>query len=347
MFFKQPLRFLTFTALLLLSIFVAACNGNPPTALTPAPAQTEMATAALQPPSNQPSPTPPAVHVWLVVANDGESIANEIKPWLEDKAASQNLVFEVHPPSDLENPPANLGLVIFSAPDTQTSNWSNRFPQTGLIILNDDTTEASQNVSMIRSTPILQAFMAGFISTLVAPDFRSGGLFNQNDPLVNELQDSFLNGGRYLCGRCAPVYAPIVFFPQTGIFNPAGGVQEWIVTFDSLQQNRLETLYLADPVLLEPQLLEALTRQNVAYLTTQTPTEEWRNQWIATLEVDWFKALENAWENWQNGQPGKIWQTGIRIVEVNPERLTEGKLNLALKTLEELENGWIHPLSIP
>ncbi|GAP11513.1 hypothetical protein BECAL_02702 [Bellilinea caldifistulae] len=347
MFLNPTFSIRSLVAFFLLVILIAGCNGNPPTALTPAPAQTEIATSNVQPPAEQPSPTPPPAQVWLVIPNGSETTANEIKTWLEDKAVSQNFIFEVHPPSDLENLPANLRLVIFSGPDAQTSAWEDRFPQTGLIILNDDSTEASQNVSVIRSTPILQAFIAGFITTLIAPDFRSGALFNQNDPLLSQLQDGFINGGRYLCGRCAPVYAPIVFFPQTSTFNPAGEVQDWIAAFDSLHQNRLETLYLADPFLLEPQLLEAISRQNVAFLTTQTPAEDWRSQWIATLQVDRLTALENAWESWQNAEPGKVWQAGIRIAEFNPDRLTEGKLNLALKTLNDLENGWIYPLSIP
>ncbi|GIV65818.1 MAG: hypothetical protein KatS3mg047_0211 [Bellilinea sp.] len=344
---KPSLSVRSLVILFLFGFLIAACSGNPPTALTPAPTQTQYATADVQPPTEVPSPTPLPGQVWLVIPEGREATANQIQPLLEGKAASQNFLFEVHTPTDLENPPKNLVLVVFAGPDAQTSTWNERFPQTGLIILEDDSTEASQNVSVIRSASVMQAFMAGFITTLVAPDFRSGGLFNQNDPLVNQLQDSFLNGGRYLCGRCAPVFAPIVFFPQTATFNPDGSVTEWVAAFESLHQNRLETLYLADPALLDPQLLEAISRQNVAFLTTQTPAEEWRSQWIATLEVDHLGTLEKAWENWQNGEPGKIWHASIRISETNPERLTDGKRDLALKTLHELENGWIYPLSIP
>lgn len=347
MFPKKTLHFVFLAALLVAGIILTACNANPPNSQTPLPAQTEAVTAAPQITVEQPSSTPPPAQVWLVVPEGAESIAEQITPWLEQKATSQNLVLEIHPPADLNNPPANLRLAIFAAPDAQTSNWTDRFPDAGLIILNDDSSEASQNVSVIRSAPIQQAFIAGFITTLVAPDFRSAALFNQNDPRLNQLQDSFQNGGRYLCGRCTPVFAPIVFFPLTGTFNPAGGAPGWITSFDALHQNRLETLFLSDPVLLDPQFLETISGQNVAFVTTQTPPEEWRSQWIATLEIDLLSALEKAWENWQNGGAGASWQAGVRIADYNPDRLTEGKLNLTLKTLKELEDGWIYPLSIP
>lgn len=333
-------------SLLFIVGLLGACTANPTSVPTVQP--TSNSNGENTPALVQPSPTAPLPGlIWLVIPPAGETTAASIQPWLEQKAAADNLTLEVRTPAELTNPPENLQLLILSTADTQTIGWSAGYPNLRLIILNDDSTPPSPNVSVIRSSTAQQAFIAGFITTLVAPDFRSGAMFRQDDPLVNQMEDAFRNGGRYLCGRCAPVFAPIVLFPQTTTFIPNADPQGWVGAFDALQQNRLETIYLSDPALLQPALLDQITRQNVAILSVQPAPEEYRNQWIAMLQTDWLTALEKAWQNWRNGDEGALWQAGTQISEVNPEHLTEGKLELVRKTLRELEEGWIYPLSVP
>jgi hypothetical protein len=331
---------------LLIIVLVGACTVNPPAAQTPQPPT--LSNGENQSPAVEPSPTIPLPGlVWLVVPAGGEATAQTIQAWLEQKTSASNLILEVRSTADLNNPPENLQLVIFSTADPQSAELSARLPGLPMIILNDETTPASRYISVIRPSRAQQAFIAGFIATLVASDFRSGALINQDDPFASQLEDSFKNGGRYLCGRCAPVYAPIVLFPQTATFSPSNDPQNWIAAFDALHQNRLETVYLSDPALIQPALLDQITRQNVAILSVMPAPEEYRNQWIATLQPDWLTPLENAWQNWQNGSEGAVWETGTLITNINSERLTEGKLELTKKTLRELEQGWIYPLSVP
>lgn len=346
MFSRLSYRKKLIAPVLLMVGLLSACTANPTSVPTPQP--TRYSNGENQTAPVQPLPTAPLPGlVWLVIPSAGEMTAASIQPWLEQKAAAENLILEVRTPADLNTPPQNLQLVILSTADSQTTEWSSRFPDLRLIILNDDSTPPSPNVSVIRSSTAQQAFIAGFITTLVAPDFRSGAMFRQDDPLANQMEDAFKNGGRYLCGRCASVYGPIVLFPQTTTFSPNSDPQVWVGAFDVLQQNRLETIYLSDPALLQPALLDQITRQNIAILSVMPAPEEYRNQWIAMLQADWLTALEKAWQNWRNGGEGALWQAGTQISEVNPERLTEGKLELARKTLRELEEGWIYPLSVP
>ena len=296
-------RKMLIASVLLMVGLLSACTTNPTSVPTSQP--TGDSNGESQPTPLQPSPTAPLPGlVWLVIPPGGEMTATSIQPWLEQKAAADNLTLEVRTPADLNTPPENLQLVILSTADSQITEWVSRFPNLRLIILNDDSTPASPNVGVIRSSMANQAFIAGFITTLVAPDFRSGAMFRQDDPLLNQMEDAFKNGGRYLCGRCAPVFTPIVFFPQTTTFSPNSDSQSWLGAFDALQQNRLETLYLSDAALLEPALLDHITRQNVAILSVLPAPEEYRNHWIATLQPDWLTALEKAWQNWQTGAEG-------------------------------------------
>ncbi len=199
------------------------------------------------------------------------------------KTSASNLILEVRSTADLNNPPENLQLVIFSTADPQSAELSARLPGLPMIILNDETTPASRYISVIRPSRAQQAFIAGFIATLVASDFRSGALINQDDPFASQLEDSFKNGGRYLCGRCAPVYAPIVLFPQTATFSPSTDPQNRIAAFDALHQNRLETVYLSDPCLNPARPYSTRSPARLLPILSVMPApEEYRNQWIAT-----------------------------------------------------------------
>ena len=92
---------------------------------------------------------------------------------------------------------------------------------------------AGGNLSVVRQLEVQRTFMAGYITTLIAPDWRAAGLLPDAPA---DLQDAFINGGRYWCGRCIPMYAPLVLFPLAGT-QPAGtDAAGWQSTLQDLQK---------------------------------------------------------------------------------------------------------------
>ncbi len=288
----------------------------------------------------------PAVGLVLPSGADAQAF-QVLQTWLEQKSAGAGLEFEIQDPAALNSTPDNLRLAVFAAPDSAAADWAAANPQTRVILMDDATTEPAANLSVVRPAAINQAFVAGYIATLVAPDFRSAALFDQNNPRLNQLQDGFLNGGRYFCGRCAPVYAPIVFFPQTGTLSLSDGFDSWKTAFDTLHQNRIETLFLPHAATLDVQFLDYLAGQNVAVLATQSPPDGYADRWIASIQVDPLPALENLWQDWQSGAAGKAVQPALQLSDINPQRLTEGRQRLVENMISELQGGWIAPLSVP
>ncbi len=335
--------------LLLLALIFAllsACNQSAQTTASPSPNPSTQPTD-LQPAETSTPTALPGV-VWLVLPAGVEpQTVQVLQTWLEQKSASAGLTFEIKDPSALNSNPENLRLAVFAAPDAAAAGWAAAYPQIRVILLDDPETQPAANLSVVRPASVNQAFVAGFITTLVAPGCRSAALFDQNDPRVSQLQDAFLNGGRYFCGRCAPVYAPIVFFPQAGTLSLSDGVEAWKSAFDALQQNRIETLYLPHTAALDTQFLDYLAAQNVTVLTGYAPPDGYAERWIASIQTDAQPALENLWQEWQSGAAGKAVQPTIKLSNINPQRLTEGKLRLVGKLITELQDGWIAPLSVP
>jgi hypothetical protein len=286
--------------------------------------------------------------VWLVLPAGADPAAFQaVQNWLEQKSAGGGMLFETKDPAALNNAPENLRLAVFAAPDPAAANWAAAFPQTRVIILDDPSTEPAANLSVVRPAVIPQAFIAGYIATLVAPDLRSAALFDQNDPQLSLLRDGFQNGGRYFCGRCAPVFAPVVLFPQTGVLNLNDGVESWKAAFDTLHQNRIQILYLPGSVARDTQFLDYLAAQNVAVLAAEPPPDGYQDQWVVSIHKDTLSALDTLWQEWQSGAGGQALLPAFKLDNINPDRLSEGRLRLIQHTMSELQGGWIAPLSVP
>ena len=329
---------------LIVLLVLSACNGQAPAVPTATATPTNDPDPVLNDPTQVPSPTSPPGWVWLVAApgSDSASLA-AIQNWLESQAALAGLQFEVieaYPGADTDPTPR---IVVFLTAPEDAANLAASAPNTQFLIVTDQNIEPTANLSVIRNPAVQQAFIAGFIATLVAPDFRSGGLFSGEDTLS---QDAYLNGGRYLCGRCIPVYAPVVLFPQVNSLNLDGGESSWKEAFDTLNLNRIQVLYLPPPTL-EAEFLDYLISLNIKLLGTQPPAEEYRTAWVATVAADLQGALDQAWPGLVAGDGGKTIAASLKLNDVNDSLLTPGKLRMVEQLMDELRDGWIEPLSVP
>ena len=150
------------------------------------------------------------------------------------------------------------------------------------------------NLSIIRGGENQAVFLAGYLATLNAPDFRSGALLVDGAANTAKLQDSFLNGGHYFCGRCAPVYAPIVLFPQVGLVPAGADAAGWQAAFDTLNQNLLEMLYVPAEGLAAG--IPGLSgREKCGHYQQRTPTRRQRINLVATVQSDIVGALASIW----------------------------------------------------
>jgi len=159
--------------------------------------------------------------------------------------------------------------------------------------------------------------------------------------------DAFSNGARYLCGRCVPVYAPVISFPLTTSVSESHAFEGWKNAFDELNQNRIQSLYLP-PQAATTELLDYLASQSVLLVGSSTPLEGYTSIWAATVRLDTITALEDMWADLLQPDTGpKVVNAPVVIGDINEQLLTPGKLGLVEKVAADLASGWIAPLSLP
>jgi hypothetical protein len=214
-------------------------------------------------------------------------------------------------------------------------------PQVRVIAFTSQAAEASAKLSWIVSDTDQQAFAAGYITMLVTEDWRAGGLLPAEPASWTE---AFLNGGRYLCGRCIPLYAPIVEFPVATTLPGGANTSQSLEALNALnKQYYLDTVFI-HPQISSDELLNQLAGQKTVFVGLQSPPVSLKAQWAASVVMDLPAALRLAWP--QADTPGAVFTAPLVLQDINSDILTEGKQKLLNQVLQDLQNGLISPLSV-
>lgn len=326
----------------LIPLLLAACS-TPATPTATFEATSTLASEAVATPTVTPEP---AV-VWFVAGPDVDpTLFERVLLWATGQSKDQNFTLEVKDTIIPEEAPANLRAVIFLSATEDIKDIVASLPQTKFVALTDKDLSPGANLSIIKTMDIQAVFLAGYLATLNAPDFRSGALFVDGRSNTANLQDAFLNGGRYFCGRCAPVYAPIVLFPQVGLVPAGADAASWKAAFDVLNQNNIEMLYVPVEGLL-PDFLAYLTEKNVKIITPIPPPASYVSIFVANVESASLTALIELWPQLATLPEGKLINAGVQITHLIPENLSAGRRQLAEAIIPGLISGVISPLSVP
>jgi basic membrane lipoprotein Med (substrate-binding protein (PBP1-ABC) superfamily) len=87
--------------------------------------------------------------------------------------------------------------------DTTSAN-----PQTQFLFIGSTAEGTAGNISLVVNRPQDLAFMAGYLASITAEDWRSGGLLAGGALPIDQEADAFINGGKLVCGNCSPIYPP-------------------------------------------------------------------------------------------------------------------------------------------
>ena len=330
----------------IIAIFVgsllAGCSDAAQPTPTPSPVPTEAFPTAI------PTATPQPGVVWFIAPTQADpNLSQAIAAYLQGAASQSGLSYANYPEFRQSEMPKNLKVAVFLDPgsDPDPAALATSLPDTQFILIGNGLPQAAGNVSVIDTQLDQRLFVAGYTTTLVASDFRSGALFSEGDPLLAEKQDSFMNGGAYLCGRCIPVFTPLVVFPQAGTIPISADTSSLEAAFDQINQNRIQTIYLPAEAL-DNDFLTYLASQNVAMLGLQSPPDGFTNNWIATIQVDAITALDQTWSKVVHGEGGQEALATISLEDVNPAWLTPGKEIMVKNVISELAGGWVSPSSV-
>ena len=288
------------------------------------------------PPTLEPSPAP-----GLVLIAGTDSVDPDVQSAIESLADESGWVVETSIPMDAASLRPETRVIVWLGDPAEARPLADAAQQVRVIAFTSRAAEASANLSWIVADTDQQAFAAGYITMLVTEDWRAGGLLPAEPANWTE---AFLNGGRYLCGRCIPLYSPIVEFPVAttlpGGAN-SGAALEALAALN--QQYYLDTVFI-HPQISSDELLNQLAGQDFFFVGLQSPPDALKTQWAATVVMDLPAALRLAWP--QGDAPGAVFTAPLVLQDINNDLLTEGKLKLLNQVLQDLQNGLISPLSV-
>ncbi|MCA1953897.1 MAG: hypothetical protein LDL12_01985 [Anaerolinea sp.] len=327
----------------LLFLFVVGCTATTPTLDLPVvdTPTASMAASATLPPEVPPTQTPAPGRVWLV----GSLPDGDFQAAVAALAGQSNLTLEVRP--DLQTGlEAEVKMVLAGGNPAGLASAVAAAPQVPFVVFGDapDLPQAT-NVWRVRLRPQDQLFVAGYLTAILAPDWRSAALLPEDAGLLAKGSEVFTNGARYWCGRCAPTYGPVVLFPLTATLPSGSAPSAWLTAFDVLHEKRVEVVYVA-PQAVSEELLRGLAERRVLVVSGGPLPDSAREIWAAAVMEDPAQTLQEIWADVLAGQPGQERLVALRVAEVNQRLLSPGRQERAELVIAALDEGLISPFSV-
>lgn len=264
---------------------------------------------------------------------------------LSDLAAQAGLRFQVREmlkASDLDG----VRVVVVLPPDPGLAALAAAAPETQFLAVNLAGVEAGGNVSLIRASDERMdqlGFLAGYLAAAIVPDWRVGVVSQAETPAGKAVRLGFVNGVRYFCGLCLPVYPP---YPPDGYplwydLPASAGSAEWQAAITHFKAWQVEAVFVA-PAVASEGFLAQLAQSEVNLILGGPPPAEVRQRWVASLGFgDPIQAIAELWPRLLAGDGDEAVTLPLGFTAVNPELLSPGRQHAAEEMLDELLAGLI------
>ena len=187
-----------------------------------------------------------------------------------------------------------------------------------------------------------QAFLAGYIAALVAPEWKVGILSQKDNPAGDAAVTAFTNGFVYFCGSCRnPLFPqPAGIYPVVVRIPSDAKPSTYTAFADLLIQNVVKVAYVF-PAVATSDLLSYMSQNNLLLVGQSLPSDTLQPQWIASIQPDQITAIKNIFPDLIAGKGGEVVPTPLVLTDVNSDLLGAGKLRLVQQVLDGLQNGSI------
>jgi len=246
---------------------------------------------------------------------------------------------------DLSLAGPGLKVVIVVPPDPGLAELTAAAPGVQFLAVGIPDLATAPNLSSIGGNgfPVdQQAFLAGYIAGLVAPEWKVGILTQKDNPSGDTAVNAFTNGFVYFCGSCrSPLFPqPAGIYPVASHIPKDAKPDEYTAYADFLIRKVVKVVYVF-PDVATPELLSYMSQNNLLLVGQTMPDETVRPGWIASIQPDEITALKNIFPDLVAGKGGQVVPTPLILADVNPDLLSAGKLRLAQAVLDGLQNGTI------
>jgi hypothetical protein len=327
--------------LLLACLLLSACGGR----TTPTPV------AATLTPTPNPSASPTAsipLTILVLPADMSQNEKDSYQTLVYDLAQANGMRWQVLnslTPADLALVGPALKVVVALPPDPGLAALAAATPGVQFLAIGIPDLPAAPNISTIGASGVpvdQQAFLAGYIAGLVAPEWKVGILSQKDTPGGDAAVIAFGNGFTFYCGSCRnPLFPqPSGIYPVIVRIPTDAKPGEYTAYADLLLHEVVKVSYVY-PEVATPELLSYMAQSNFLLIGQSLPGEDVRSHWIASIQPDTVAAIKNIFPDLVAGQGGKVIPTPLFLSDVNPDLLSEGKQRLVQEVLDGLQNGTI------
>lgn len=307
-------------------------------------------------PDSSPTPTPtqtptPLPGRMMVLAPSGMDpiLFKQVTDLLKEQTAAAGMVLDVRndlQPGDLT---AEVRVAVLLAAPANLNDLLAAAPQVQFAVLSGGDLPEAGNLTAIRVQPQHQAFIAGYVATLLSDDWRAAGLIPGE---TADLQEAFANGGRYYCGVCAPGWPLSATFPLVkGAAAPGDGAAWAAAAQDLFDNGKAEVFYLSSAAS-QPEVYNYLAGRvqvanEVKVLGALPPPDALRAQWAATVGMDPAAALKQVLPDLMAGKSAGKLSVPVSLTDINPDVLSPGRLEQVKQLMADLDKGLIQTQSVP
>lgn len=325
-----------FPALLAIALLLAACGKATP--------------ASTQPPTENPTPaataTSTVVPGRIVYVTSSPADSDTYAALISDFAAASSLQYVPSTVLDasvltpetrivvLQSAPADLGATLDANPNVQ------------FVLLGSSELTGKANLSTVSARQEDLYFMAGYLSTLIANDWRSAGLLVNDGSLGGNTEEAFLNGGRYVCGKCNPSYPPMVELPQVMALAGSASSADWLTAANAMLVNGVRVMFVDTPAA-TTEVINAVSSMGANLVGFTPPAAGGGSNWAATVTSDASGTLKQVLENALKGQGGQAVTVQVALADVNAQLVTPARQDLFNQVASMVAAGEIGTLSVP
>jgi hypothetical protein len=330
-------------AALIVLLLLAGCalpGSKTPTVTAPT------AVASTEAPTEVATPTPGTPLVIMIIPADMPQEQSDLyQATINDLAQASEMRFQVRNSlsADEIKLESNLKIVVAFPPDPGLTGLATAAPQVQFLGVTLPGLSASNNLSLVGSegAPIEnQAFMAGYIASLLSPDFRVGIITQKDTPEGILAYNAFLNGMVFYCGLCSPKFPPWYDYPVHSDIPSDTPEGQYRFFANPLKDYNVDFAYVF-PGVAKDDLLDLMSQYGLNIISQSRPSERIASNWVVSLQPDVIPAIQAIWPDLVAGKGGQDKPLPLFLTEVNPDLLSEGKQADVQQILDRLQRGEI------
>jgi Uncharacterized ABC-type transport system, periplasmic component/surface lipoprotein len=331
-------KFVPFLAALLLLVLLASCGGPATPAATPTPQATAI------------PPTPTSAPAELIRVTTQAATADSAAKPLTDFAQANSLQYRTLTALTSADITSGTKIVVLDGAPADLSSLAAGAPSVQFILLGAANADKLSNVSGIVASADDEAFMAGYLTALIAQDWRAGALVSNDGPAGAAYAADFTNGAQFVCGKCNPFYSPIVAFPVTAAEAASSPSTTWATDAATLGQDWLSAVFIT-PSAATADVIAAVTSHTVnsdgVYLVSTTAApQDGSIPWVGLVGSDYSAALTNLLPKALQGQGGQTVRAQISLTALNEDIVSPAKQALFNQTAAALAADQIIPTTV-